>query len=267
MPSLAGITLEAPPAAPSSGPIPLRVTMVADLPTYYANNGILDRALTLICVRRDLPGVGFIALLDPHVIMLPESPLSPPAGDAGAGGYITEKREFDMLAYGGAHAGAAQYYVLAAFAQWVSEPVSLVVEDRRRRRPAGDLWPAPALSAAAAALPLPASGPALQVQLSGPPAPGVDGVVREADRPPRSEDDAQPPLFVTTVAVCLTRTGGAFAASHVLQPEPEPGARRARFSIPLRSLSPRLEPGRYRVLVFAGDQRAQPLDCVVPAGA
>ena len=56
-----GVYLKVPQRAPAAGPIPLHVAMVADMPTYYANNGILDNALEVVLVRRDAPGVRLLA--------------------------------------------------------------------------------------------------------------------------------------------------------------------------------------------------------------
>ena len=74
-----GVYLKVPQRAPAAGPIPLHVAMVADMPTYYANNGILDNALEVVLVRRDAAGVRLLAKVDPHAIMLEDTPLPPPA--------------------------------------------------------------------------------------------------------------------------------------------------------------------------------------------
>src|SRR4026207_806078 len=123
-----GVYLKVPQRAPASGPIPVRVAMVADMPTYYANNGILDNALEGVLVRRDAPGVRFMMKIDPHAIMLADTPLPAPADSRHLQGAVTEERTLDLLGYGAAHPGAAAYHLFAAFSQWVSDSQPLVVE-------------------------------------------------------------------------------------------------------------------------------------------
>ncbi len=241
------------------------VTMVADMETYYANNGILDQALNIVCVRRDYPGVSYVAKIDPHAHMLDEPPLPAPETDQEMTGYVSEEREFDMLGFGAKHEGAAEYYILAAFAKWISDPVALTIENQKHSLPAvkTSMAPPPAKDVAAR-LPEPPPHRNVLARIVGEKEPSIDGSLRVAKRQPRFPMDPPPPAFVTIVAVRLVPTGGVFAHSLELKPVTKGNELVAQFSIPLKTIVPKLEPGPYRILVFSADEKAAPMDIVIP---
>lgn len=282
-----GVTLTVPARAPSHGPIPCAVTMVAEEATYVANRGILDTALEVLLVRRDAPGVRFLAKLDPDALMFPDPPLPPPPPPPPgidpadiAPGLYTESRTLDPLDYDGRHPGAATYWALAAFARHHTATFPLAVTD-----PRGPLGPLPVSPAPV----LPADAITTIYPLPG--LPGVVARVVLRDGTPRVEGAflgavpvVTPPVsvsvsmstptptptpmptvpFVTVVALRLEPTGGVSAGSFVLDPLPPGSAPAGRFSIPLASVAPRLAGGVIRVLVFAGDERADPVDVLLP---
>jgi hypothetical protein len=262
-----GITIDVPKRAPSSGPIPLRVTMVADMQTYYANNGILDNALDIVLVRRDAPGVQFVAKIDPHALMLPDPliPPPPPGTDLARAGFIKEEREFDALGFGVRHDGAADYYVLASFAGLVTQPVLLSVEDRLHAMPGGEVIKTPLLTAEITRmLPFPPMSRGVVVQMKADPAPRVDGALRVAMPSRKIPGDKQMGPFLTIVAVCLSPTGGMSTGSFIVDARGAGEDSIAQFSIPLALLLPNPRSGRYRILAFSDDQYAPPVDAMVP---
>src|SRR5690242_9208371 len=158
-----GVSLRVPASADSSAPIPLDVTMVANMPVYYANDGILDKSLNVVLVRRDAPGVCFLAKIDPQALMLPDPVLRPPRVDpAKDPSVVREKRTLDPLQYGVTHEGAADYHVFATFAHWLTEPEPLTIQHPRNSLPVGPHGHAPS--------------PAPHIQQALPAAPAFRGV-------------------------------------------------------------------------------------------
>ena len=257
-----GIYLDIPPDAPCSGPIPLKVTMKADMDTYMANQGILDKALNLVLIRRDAPGVRLVATTDPHVHMLPDQPVMlTPGTDLTKAGTISGKREYDVLGFGAMHDGAADYYVVAAFARWVTEPVPLAITHKEYSLQMSEV-------SFASAFPLVFD----KNTLVPPPSPGllarlfrgkdilIQCALRIAIREPKFPQEPVPPPFVTLVAVRLSSTGGVFARSFLLDADSDGRYYVALFSIAFREIVKNPEKGRYRILVFSGDTMALPLE-------
>jgi hypothetical protein len=266
------VTLECPEEVPSEGPIPLRVKLTADMRTYYDNDGILPDALELILVRRDKPGVRFVAKVSPYVWLYKREPLPRPSDEEieRDTGRVSEENVYDPLDYGATHPGSADYYALAAFASAVDGPKTLRVTSAARSLPSGALTRAPILSPeAAAALPPPIveRGVVAQVNFWD----GelfVQGWLRT---PIRGGESVLPgleaPPFVTVVAVRLDTRGGTCAGAFTIPNEDigDDGEDHVSgFAIPLSWLVPPPLPGDYRIFVFAADEKAPPIHVAVP---
>ncbi len=113
------------------------VALAADPAVHRANNGILDRALEVVLVRRDAPGVRYLAKDDPHALMLPDSVMPPDAPPLPPGCESMDPGTFeatlDLALVDGerTHEGSARYYVLASFADAWADPRPLFVDHRR----------------------------------------------------------------------------------------------------------------------------------------
>ncbi|MGR8931676.1 MAG: hypothetical protein ACU836_13625 [Gammaproteobacteria bacterium] len=262
-----GVSVNVPAHTPYSGPIPIDAAMLADMPTYYANNGILDNALQVILVRRDAPGVGFLAKQDPRGLFYEDDPLPMPSNPEDLQGFIREQRRFELLDYGLEHDGAASYYVFASFARWISEISPLEV-----------IHPQHSLAAQSAEL-LPPLSPSIQRNIPAPPpqqgvwahcvgqgdAMRIEGMLRTAKRKPRFLHEVPSPLFISIVAVNLEMKGGASAGSFLLDAQQDShGNHTAVFSIALSQLAPKLNAGPTRFMVFCGDLKANPVDVHIP---
>jgi hypothetical protein len=179
-----GIQISVPKRA-TAAPVPIRITMIADMETYYSNRGNLDKVLNVIMVRRDAPGLRFVAKVDPHAMMQPDSPMPPPppGTDIAHGGLIKEERVLDVLGYGARHEGNAEYYVLASFARWFTDPQPLVFEGYSKRLPAGDANSLPSLGAELRkAIPAPPVQSGIAARFKKRPLPSVEGGIREIGR-------------------------------------------------------------------------------------
>lgn len=264
------VTLECPGEAPSTGPVPLRVTMTADMRTYYDNNGILDQALEVILVRRDRPGVRFLAKIDPHVWLVEAPSLSRPsdAEIAKSVGSIREEHTCDLLDYGATHEGSADYYALATFAAAIDGPKPLRVTHASRRLPSERIARAPALAArTAASLPPPLVKSGVVAQAS--PRAGDVFIEGRLRAPILNEpvSGLEVPPFVTVVAARLDAQGGASAGAFTIPAEDvgrDGGDHVAGFAIPFSRLAPTPGPGRYWIFVFAAEERTGPIDAELP---
>ncbi len=260
-----GVKINVPARAPSSGPIPVKAQMLADMQIYYANNGILDKALDIVLVRRDAPGLRLVAKHDPKVWMESETPLppSPPGTDLGNAGFIKEERNLDVLGFDARHEGAADYYVLASFAGWVTQPVPLSIEDKSCRLPAGHSITAPLSTSDVkkGILPSPVSR-GVVFQIKDGTVPRVEGGLRVAVQSSKFPGEKPSAPFVTIVAVCLAPTGGLSAGSFLVEADTEGGDYIAQFSIPVTLLSSQPNPGKYLVFVFSSDECAKPVNAV-----
>lgn len=261
-----GVQIDVPARSAAEAPAPIVVTMTADALTYYANNGILDRALQLVLVRRDAPGVGFLAKTDPSAMFLPEPPLPVPANAAELKGLVREQREFRLTDYGARHDGAASYFVLATFARWASELRPMEIDHGERSVGAGDALPAPQRTPVTERLF--ASRPRAQGvwagAVDGPPQ-RFDGALRVPFRLPRFRGGVASGPWVTVVAWQPGSEGVVAALSMQLEPRSEGTDHVAAFSIPVERLVPRLAPGPARAWVFSGDHVGAPFDFEVVA--
>lgn len=107
--------------------------MSADMRTYWDNDGIIDKALTVALVRRDRPGLRFLAKIDPRAIMLPDKPLPGRPSDAQLDAdtsVVMEQRVLNAMAF---QQGAAEYLVTGAFSKWWTGPSELHVTDPLKR--------------------------------------------------------------------------------------------------------------------------------------
>ena len=261
-----GVLLDVPQRTAAEAMAPVTVTMTADALTYYASNGILDRALQVVLVRRDAPGVGFLAKTDPSALFVPEAPLPVPADVARHRGLVRERREFRLTDFGARHDGAASYFVLATFARWAAGPLPMEVDHGQRSVGDGDALPAPARTPETerlfAARP---RGPGVWAgAVDGPPQ-RIDGALRVPFRLPRFGGGTASGPWVTVVAWQPGSEGRAAAVSQRLEPRSEGTDQVAAFSIPLDRLSPRLAPGPARAWVFSGDHQGAPFDFEVVA--
>jgi hypothetical protein len=250
----------------SSGPILVHVTMVADMPTYYANNGILDKAMEVVLVRRDAPGTRLLAKLDPHLHMQPDTPLPPPIPGKEPSGFISEERVLDVLGYGAHHDGRADYFVVGVFAGCLSDPQQTSVEDhdQYRRLPAGAAKKAPPYMAdAGKPLLSMLSGFGMVARAKADPEVGVEGAFRVRQQPDVIVGEQQPSPFVTIIAARIDPRGGVSSGSFLVDSTDDQLNRTGQFFIPSRLLTPQPTPGRYLVLVFSGDHQARSFEMEV----
>lgn len=116
--SRSGVRVTCPAEASSNGPVPVAVEIAANRRTYWDTNSIIDEALSVVFVRSDRPGMVAIAKIPPNAYMLPNTPLGDRPSDKELDDpsvRIVEKMDYDLLAYGRTHVGAADYFVIAAF--------------------------------------------------------------------------------------------------------------------------------------------------------
>jgi hypothetical protein len=255
-----GIQIKVSPRYPAAGPIRVHVTMLADMPTYYANNGNIDRAMEVFLVRRDAPGIRQLAKIDPHAMMEPEIPLPPPVPGKKPAGFIKEERDLDVLAYGARHEGGADYYAVGILAGRMSDPQPLSIDDQHRRLPAMPVRNAPPLVHCKSAITPPSSGGIVARPGTGPVS-GIEGAFRVRLKPSARKQGKEMRLpFVTVIAARIDPHGGVSSGSFQVQAREAGRHWTGKFSIPASLLIPRPVPGRYRVLVFSGDEISQPVD-------
>ncbi len=260
-----GVKINVPSRAPSSGPISLIATMVADMKTYSANNGLLDKALDVVLVRRDAPGLRVIAKIDPKVWMRPETLLPPstPGINLNNAGFIKEERQLDVLGFGATHEGAADYFVLSSFAGWVTQPVPLLVEDKSHSLAAGHTLIAPLLTSdVKKIIPQPPASRGVLFQIKEGPVTRIEGGLRVAVQSSKFPGEKPSAPFVTIVAVRLAPKGGISTGSFLVDADTEGGEYIAQFSIPVTLLTAQPNPGKYLVFVFSSDECAKPLNAL-----
>lgn len=254
-----GIALSVPEQTPAEAPEDIAVRMEADLSVYHANNGILDRALEVVLVRRDMPGIGFMAKTDPDILFVPEPPLDRTT-DANTLTQVSEERRFSLLDHGARHDGAARYFVFGSFAGAVSPVYPMEVRHASHSVGPGDARPVsrqtPALLQA---LPPPPPERGIRARQSKAHPGRIEGILRTPFRMPLMRGDAAPPPYVTIAAVRLDAHGGVSAASFLLDPKTDGVDFVARFSFALADLAPPLAdrpPCALRIMVFSGDYQA-----------
>jgi hypothetical protein len=246
--------LSVPATARSDAPVPLTITMTADMETYRRTDGILDDALTVIAVRRDRPAVRMVAKLDPRALMMPNTPLPPM--DPSIGGRISEQRVLDLNGFGLSHPGQAEYFIVAGFADAVSEVQRLRITHQDAILPAP---PCATLARAEQALRNRYAAPGrqgLQVDVSTGALPAVAGVLRQPA--------ARGAPFLCIIALPRSSMHEASAAVFQLPAERSGEDNLAWFQVPLSRLVPAPTSGRWTVLVFAGDERSGAIDVLIP---
>lgn len=257
----AGVQIDVPARCQANAAEPIVATMTADVQTYYANNGILDRALQVVLVRRDAPGVGFLAKTDPSGLFLPEPQLPVPADAAQHKGLVREQREFRLTDYGATHDGAASYFVLATFARWASEPLTMDIDHPRRSVGPGNALPIPLRTPRTERLfaSRPSSQGVWAGAVDGQPQ-RIDGSLRVPFRLPRFRGDAASGPWVTLVVWQPGSEGRTAALCQQLEPRSEGTDHVAAFSMALEGLSPPLAVGPARAWVFSGNHRCASFD-------
>ncbi len=247
-----GVSLQFPQRTLAGARVPMKVAMTADMAVYHAVNGILDRALEVVLVRRDRPGLRFLAKIDPRAYMRPEPPLPPP-DPASAGVRVTEERTFDLLDYGATHYGGASYNVFATFASASTDVRPLLIEDRSHSHPFRPPEAAPPLPEdAEPPLPEPPRQSGLVAAVARRGGFRVEGALREAVRPPRFASEPPPAPFVTIVVAHLGPRGGARGGSFAVEAKVDGRDHVARFSIPIDRFAPP-ESSPCRAFLFSGD--------------
>lgn len=248
----------------SYGPMSVSVTMVADMKTYYANNGILDKAMEVLLVRRDAPGIRQVAKTDPHLIAQPDTPLPAPVAGKEPSGFIKEERILDAFGYGARHDGAANYFVVGVLAGKMSDPQQTSVQDHQNRLlAAGDAKVIPPNFADVKRRQrLPVTGLGVVVRPTADPVMGIEGAFRIGLEPP-SKDGKQSAAFVSVVAARIDPHGGVSSGSFLIDSLDDNLGRTGQFFIPFHMLVPQPPPGRYRVLVFSADYFCQPFELEV----
>jgi len=259
----AAVTVDHPvhPASPAA--CRFQVALSASPDVHRANQGILDRALEVVLVRRDAPGVVYLAKDDPRAILLPdsemppESPPLPPGYTSMDPGRFEATLDLGLTDGGLPHEGSARYYVLAAFADASADPRPLQVDHGRGPLPWTTPPPLPPLDPATTAV-----RPALLRQ------PGLRARYYDTGGVPRIAGafhvapDAS--AAVTVVAQRLRPTGGVIAVTFQADAEIVEGARHGGFVVPLASFLAEAAGESVRVLVFVGDELSAPLEFQVP---
>lgn len=240
-----------------------RVTLQADASVHRANQGILDRALEVVLVRRDAPGALYLAKDDPRAIMLPDSEMPPDAPPLPPGvasmdpGLFEATLDLGLLDAGLRHEGSARYYVFAAFAEAWADPRPLFIEHRRGPLPSPRLPSLPPRDPSATdvvhAL-LRKPGVSAKFYPTGG-VPRVAGAFRVA--PGQS-------TAVTFVAQRLRPQGGVVTASFQVSAEALDGALHGSFVVPLGIFLASARGERVRLMTFVGDEIAAPAVFVVP---
>jgi hypothetical protein len=260
--SSAALTLRCPEEASSKGPIPVEVTLDADARTYWDNQGILTDAVDIILVRRDRPGMLSVAKLDPAAMMLPSPPLVGRPSDkklAEDASRVIENENYDVLAYGRHHDGAAEYFVIASFADAWAGPTRLKVVD-----PAGPLAPDESETNPAPAAPSPKSMP-----------PATPGLFARIEKVANSSavigafrtsaaKNAELMPFASIVMARLQPKGGISAGQFRLVCTQDKKDVIGSFAVPVAALNPSPLPGRYVLFVFVGDESTTPTVIEIP---
>lgn len=260
----ATVTLDHPVRPESPSACRFRVTLEATPDIHRANHGILDRALEVILVRRDAPGVRYLPKDDPHAILLPDSELPPDAPPLPPGcetmdpGRFHATLDLGLLDGGASHDGSARYYVFAAFADAWADPRPLLLDDPRGPLPPSQI-----------PLPPPPRDPSLtDVQHTLLRKPGVRVRLHASGGTPRLAGafrvDPDANTTVTFIAQRLRAVGGVVAAMFSTSPQMLEGALQGEFAVPLASFLSGTAGETIRLLTFVGDELASPLTFAVP---
>jgi hypothetical protein len=138
-----GIKLTCPSEALGTEPIPVEVEICGDMRTYWDNDGIIDKALTVALLRRDRPGLRFLDKIDPGLIMLPDKPLPGRPSDETLDAdpaMVRELKTLDAAPLQPAQLGTAEYLVTGAFSKWWAGIRDLrVLDPKQRVRPPATL--------------------------------------------------------------------------------------------------------------------------------
>jgi len=263
-----GISLTFPPEAPASGPIPVEATLRADPTTYWDNDGILDKALTVALVRRDRPGLRLLETIDPHALMLPDAPLPGRPSDAELAAErwtVAEVKPLDATTPDETLRGQGDYFVVGGFATFWTGPFELRMTDAKARRapapaparrPDGSPWPVRILgreALARARVEAEAGGRVLVLPFH------VD-LSRRAF-PPGEE---RGPAWLTVLGLRLASQGGACGGLYAIELERASTELSGEVSIPLASLGPVPGAGRWLFQAFIGHQALSPAEVTLP---
>lgn len=243
------------------------VALSADPSVHRANNGILDRALEVVLVRRDAPGVRYLAKDDPHVLMLadslmpPDAPPLPPGCEAMDPGTFEATLDLALTDDERTHEGSARYYVLASFADAWADPRPLFIDHHRGPLPSPRVPSPPPRDPSATDVVqamLLRDGVSARFYPTGG-VPRIAGAFRVTSA--RGVDE---PVAVTVVAQRLRASGGVGSALFSVDAQHFDGALHGQFVIPLASFLSAAVGEPVRALVFVGDELASPLFFEVP---
>jgi hypothetical protein len=251
-----GISLSCPTEASTSGPIPIEVIMRADARTYWDNDGILDKALTVALVRRDGPGLRFLEKIDANAIMMPDEPLPGRPSDAQLDadtGMVTETKGIDAAVQPGIQQCSADYFVTAGFSKWWAGLRTLRVTDPRGRSRPSDRSPL-GLDMRPALIRRPSSHPDQSVYIERE-SHSLVVPFRVAAPVFRSSDSPQEPhVWLSVIGFKLDTRGGACGGVFGLDVEDKSAGVDGEATIPLSALAPRPDAGCWMFLGFMGGE-------------
>jgi hypothetical protein len=230
--------------------------------TYWDNNGLIGRALTVAVLRRDRPGLRLLAKIDPRAIMLPDTLLDGrPSDDEldSDNATVSEDKVLDARPWEEARRGAAEYYVTGSFSKWWAGVRELRVTDPRnheaswevaRPGPDGRPWRArPHVTDEASSIRLEREGS--EDFLAIPIAAGLFA------RPAWTDPGSGGP-WLSVVGFNLCTRGGACGGDFAIEVE-QPGLA-ADVWIPLTSLAATKLTGDWLFLAVAGGQLVAPTE-------
>jgi len=258
-----GISLACPTEALASGPIPVEALMRADARTYWDNDGILDKALTVAVVRRDCPGLRFLDKIDRSAIMMPDERLPGRPSDTqldADGGIVSESKLLDARGASSTAQGSADYFVTAAFSKWWAGLRTLRVSDPSERVCPSDQTPQPGPGM----LPWPIRTPPGNADPSIHVDPGTRSSVLVVPfriaRPirPAVAGSGKPAAWLTVLGFKLGTLGGACGGMFDLGHADSSQEMVGEVTIPLSALTPRPDAGTWIFLGFIGDAALPP---------
>jgi hypothetical protein len=258
-----GISLTFPSEASISEPIPLEAFMRSDARTYWDNDGILDKALTVALVRRDQPGLRFLDKIDRGALMMPDEPLPGRPSDAQLDadtGMVSERKLLDAGGVSIAQQGSAEYFVTAAFSKWWVGPKTLRVNDPRGRVLPSDQTPqlGPGMRPWPIRSPQHHADPSVRVERAT--MNNILVVPLRIARPIRTfpDDSGKPHAWLSVLGFKLATSGGACGGMFDLGLADRSQEIVGEFSMPISALTPRPDAGCWIFSGFVGEEALSP---------